>query len=244
MPGKRQPAAAFTMIELLIVIAVIAILAGLLLPTLRAVRRQAKITQCVHNVAQGAYAVQMYHEEYRDYCPPWIPVDYCDPPHGNRWHTATHWLIQEYLGDDKHIWECPADDTNDCYPWDGYQNGGDRYNGTRRGCGYFYNNGGGVNGGIFREPEQGLSLVYPKTSGGLNTAWGKPLDTVEHQSKKITFFCWCAHNFWPGSGRGRERLQWWHSDPPELKAPVSFLDGHAKAVTIKPYHSRTEEYVW
>ena len=232
------------MIELLVVIAIIAILAGILLPTLRAIRRQAKITQCVHNVGQGAYAVTLYIEEYRGSCPPWIPWDYCDPPHGNRWHTTTHWLIQEYLGDDKHIWECPADDTHDCTPWNGYYNGGDRYNGTRRGCGYFYNNGGGVNGGLFAEPEQGLSLVYPKTSGGLNTAYGKHADTIEGHSKKIAFFCWCAHNFWPGTGHGRERLQWWHSDPPELKAPVSFLDGHARAVTIQPYQTQTPEYHW
>ncbi len=246
--GRRS---GFTLIELLVVIAVLSILMGLLLPTIRAVRRQAKNTQCLSNVGQCAYAVQMYLEEYRDYCMPWIPSYgcYCTPRHGNRWHTSIHWLIQEYFDYDKatgktSFWECPGDDTNDCYPWDGYQNGGDRYTGTRRGCGYHYNNGGGVNGGIFREPKQGLSLVYPKTSGGLNTAYGKHVDTVADRAKKIATFCWCGHNFWPGSGVGRERLQWWHSDPPDHKCPMGFLDGHARICTLKPYQSETAEYAW
>ena len=104
------------MIELLVVIAIIAILAGILLPTIRAIRRQARNTQCLHNTGQCAYAVQLYLEEYRDWCMPWIPDYgcYCTPRHGNRWHTSIHWLIQEYFGYEKEtgkteFWECPGD---------------------------------------------------------------------------------------------------------------------------------------
>ena len=58
--NRRPRPAAFTMIELLVVIAIIAILAGILLPTIRAIRRQARNTQCLHNTGQCAYAVQLY----------------------------------------------------------------------------------------------------------------------------------------------------------------------------------------
>ena len=176
--NRRPRPAAFTMIELLVVIAIIAILAGILLPTIRAIRRQARNTQCLHNTGQCAYAVQLYLEEYRDWCMPWIPDYgcYCTPRHGNRWHTSIHWLIQEYFGYEKEtgkteFWECPGDDTHDCYPWNGYFNGSDRYTGTRRGCGYHYNNGGGVNGGTFSEPIDQRQRSSPQT-GELGLAAG------------------------------------------------------------------------
>jgi len=246
-PATRSARRAFTIVELLVVIAVISILVGMLMPLIRSVRRQAKALHCLNGVGQCAKAVQLYIEEYHGNCMPWIPTYgcYCDPPHGNRWHTSIHWLIQEYLQDDK-VWECPADDTHDCYPWDGnYMNGGDRYTGTRRRCGFHYNNGGGVNGGIFGVPEQGLSRIY-RVEGTVycDEKCGKRADSFAKASKKIATFCWCGHNFWPGAGPNRERLQWWHSDPPDLKCPVGFLDGHGAIVVIKPYRNETPEYMW
>jgi type II secretory pathway pseudopilin PulG len=219
-------------VELLVVVSVIALLMTLLSPVYRAVRRQAKITTCVHNVAQCGQAVGLYLQDSRDMCPPWITFDACDPPHGNAWWTTVHYILQVYADEPKNVWTCPADDTGDCTPWDGAQNGGDRLTGYRHGCSYFYNNGGGSS---THAAFEGLSIDH---------LYGKMAEEVPNPSKKIVMCCWSAHNFWWGADPARERQQWWHSDPPELRAPVSFLDLRAEAVTMVPGKPETPQYRW
>lgn len=60
----------FTLLELLVVIAVIVILASLLLPSLQKAKASAKTIQCSNNLKTIYFAFESYAEEHLDYYPP------------------------------------------------------------------------------------------------------------------------------------------------------------------------------
>jgi prepilin-type N-terminal cleavage/methylation domain-containing protein len=69
-PPKDKPAGAFTLIELLTVIAIIAILMGLLFPVFSTVRESARKTQAKSDEANIVTAVKAYYTEYGKYPAP------------------------------------------------------------------------------------------------------------------------------------------------------------------------------
>ncbi len=84
---------AFTLIELLVVIAIVGVLAGLLMPTIAAVREQGKRVTCLNNLRQHGIAWHMYLEDHVDCLPP-----YGEPPQGK-------YVLESNFGGKKGVYE-------------------------------------------------------------------------------------------------------------------------------------------
>ncbi len=102
MKGDRG----FTLIELLVVIAVIAVLMGVLLPSLGLARMHAKRVVSTSNLRQIGLGMELYTEDFRGFFP--------ETSHGLTGNQAIRersWIftLKPYVGDVNEIRICPAD---------------------------------------------------------------------------------------------------------------------------------------
>src|SRR4051812_18647667 len=112
---NRKPSRenAFTLVELLVVIVIIAILAGLLLPALSSAKAKAKRTTCLSKLKQINFAVQLYAGDNHDVLPTVPDTDAHDGT--NAFPIFYKRLVKIYAGlpgassPQDRVFACPAD---------------------------------------------------------------------------------------------------------------------------------------
>ena len=102
MPRKPFSPNHFTLVELLVVIAVIAVLASLLLPALGKAREKAKEINCASNLKQQCLGLMSYSADYNSWLPP-TRVDMGS----SRYYFWGNYINDNYLGNPK-VYLCPS----------------------------------------------------------------------------------------------------------------------------------------
>lgn len=109
---------AFTLVELLVVIGIIALLISILLPSLNKARQQANAVACLSNMRSVGQGVALFTNEKRG----WLPKYWTNSgplPNDTSWGNAYPYLSWNYLLakqiKNKAVFRCPADDSGQMY---------------------------------------------------------------------------------------------------------------------------------
>lgn len=117
----RHARRAFSLVELLVVIGILAVLIALLLPTLHNSRRSALDIQCASNIRQLCVGLLSYANDWKGKFPPNKGFNDTSPPRWNNWmdDERAGGLIRSgrfydpgpgYRGRVGGVWVCPEDD--------------------------------------------------------------------------------------------------------------------------------------
>lgn len=214
---------AFTLIEWLVVIGVIALLLALLIPGLAAARAQARTAVCGSNIRQLVAANTMYAQEHASRCVPGAADHLLNL---NRWHGVRSTVAEPfdsargplvpYLGSERAIRDCPGFSEFSSQQTVAFE----------RGCGgYGYNN---AYIGVQLRAIQGGSVVESDRAGTILERILRPVETLmfadaAFTSSELIEYSFAEPPFHPTNGqRADPSIHFRHRG----KASIAWSDGH------------------
>jgi prepilin-type N-terminal cleavage/methylation domain-containing protein len=106
-----SPAAAFTLVELVVALAIASGIIAWLLPVFSSVRESARSTVCASNLHQLGVAFLAYAQDHDGYAPPYYTGERPPPLHTTEpWKRSENLVeaLRPYVGDGR-LWFCPSD---------------------------------------------------------------------------------------------------------------------------------------
>ncbi len=104
---NRRNARGFTLIEVLVVVAIIALLISVLLPSLNHARMRSKAVVCSHNLKQLGLGALQYAQEHREYVPP-VDVTKLEADYTVGEGSDNMRAYYPKYGRDLKLWVCPG----------------------------------------------------------------------------------------------------------------------------------------
>jgi prepilin-type N-terminal cleavage/methylation domain-containing protein/prepilin-type processing-associated H-X9-DG protein len=232
---RPSSANAFTLVEMLLVVAVIALLISILLPSLNKAKQATHRTLCSTKLHHLSLANIGYIQDNRNTFPPHRQLDMSL---NQNWFN----LLEEF-GNNREVSHCPAiesqqQDYGVKWNW--------AYNFNYLGYGYngfflgLYSHPEGSSFGTFIRPRQFCRMGFVKDPGKLIVHADRAVKTANGQDYGVGFSMW-----WPFINAYKEGV---NSNRHGNAGVVSFADGHAAVVidpdnTIHPKIDGTTEHI-